>query len=93
MIMKILLNKGIGKPNTLVCTRDDGSTSITRLNIPAEHDLCHYVVETTLGFRDAFYGLVAGVMEIQDFNAPGTAMTLPREALYAEFIVGLFRSS
>ena len=33
------------------------------------HDLIHYVVETTLGYREAFFGLLAAGWDIQDFGA------------------------
>ncbi len=91
MDMQVKLHKGSGKPNTLACVRDDGSTTGTRLNLPVEHDLCHYAVEKTLGIREAFYGLVVGGMDIRDFNAPGMANSVPREAIYTEFIVGLLQ--
>ncbi|MCA9257511.1 MAG: hypothetical protein KDA33_17810 [Phycisphaerales bacterium] len=60
-------------------------------NVGAEHDLAHYAVETTLGYRQAFYGLLAGGMNIGDFDVAGasTKIELPPEAGATEFIVGL----
>jgi hypothetical protein len=81
----------LGSQDTLTCVRDDGSTTITRLNqnVGAEHDLVHYVVETTLGRRDSFYGLVARGWQVQDFDVPGAAkaLNLPDEAGQTEHIV------
>ena len=53
------------------------------------HDLMHYAVETTLGFDEAFYGLVAAGRSIESFNSPRSGKALPRQAGLAEFIVGL----
>ena len=59
--MIIRLTKGkADKPGTLTCVRDDGSQTWQQ-STPyfARHDLIHYAVETTLGYREAFWGLVA----------------------------------
>lgn len=77
----------------LTCIRDDGSVTGIKPRQGAffvRHDLMHYAVETTLELREGFYGMVAGGRSIESFNGPGTASTLPAEAVNAEFIVGLF---
>ncbi|MEE8154426.1 MAG: hypothetical protein V3T53_05645 [Phycisphaerales bacterium] len=91
--MIIRLKKGRGKPDVLTCIRSDGSTTWTRLRIPAQHDLVHYVVETTLGLRDSFYGLVARGVDITDFEKPKEQQTFqtPIEAVHTEYIVGLLQ--
>lgn len=91
--MIIRLKKGRGKPDVLTCIRSDGSTTWTRLRIPAQHDLVHYVVETTLGLRDSFYGLVARGVDITDFEKPKEQQTFqtPIEAIHTEYIVGLLQ--
>ncbi len=93
IVMIIRLKKGKGKPDVLTCIRSDGSTTWTRLRIPAQHDLVHYVVETTLGLRDSFYSLVASGVDITDFEKPKEQQTFqaPTEAVHTEFIVGLLQ--
>jgi hypothetical protein len=54
------------------------------------HDLTHYAVESTLGFRCGFYGLLAEGWEIADFAAPWPRGPIPEEALVVELIVGFF---
>jgi hypothetical protein len=54
------------------------------------HDLTHYAVETELGFREAFYGLVAAGWDLSDFGTPWPRGPLPADALPAEVIVGCF---
>jgi hypothetical protein len=77
----------------LTCVRADGSVTwqrqMGRLGafFPT-HDLTHYAVETTLGYRQGFYGLIADGWEISDFEtAKGD---IPREAREAELVVGVF---
>jgi hypothetical protein len=75
--------------------RADGTTTWQKRTGPtaeffAVHDLTHYAVETTLGYRGAFYGLVASGWDLSDFGAPWRHGALPVEALAAEVIVGLF---
>lgn len=75
----------------LTCEREDGSVTWQRqdgqlgLFFPL-HDLTHFAVESVLGFRDAFFGLIASGRDIED-----TAVsTVPLEAQLAEVIVGFF---
>jgi hypothetical protein len=75
--------------------RADGTTTWQKRSGPtaeyfAVHDLTHYAVETTLGFRAAFYGLVADGWDLSDFGTPWRRGPLPTEALAAEVIVGCF---
>jgi hypothetical protein len=79
----------------LSCVRADGSTTWQRQEgaqgafFPL-HDLTHYSVETVLGFRRAFYGLVADGWDLSTFGEPGTKTRIPEEAGLAEVIVGFF---
>ncbi|HEY5060709.1 MAG TPA: hypothetical protein VII52_04185, partial [Gemmatimonadaceae bacterium] len=56
----------------LSCIRADGTTTWQQQNgklgrfFPL-HDLTHYAVESVLGFRNAFYGLVASGWDLADF--------------------------
>jgi hypothetical protein len=80
----------------LRCTRPDGS--VTWQKQPkhgahfALHDLTHYAVETTLGYRRGFFGLIGEGWEVEDTTGNGTRGSLPAEALEVERIVGLFDS-
>ncbi len=55
----------------------------------AIHDLEHYAVETVLGFRRGFYGLVGEGWDLSDFGSPWPRGPLPADAEPAELIVGL----
>ena len=59
----------------------------------AVHDLTHFAVETTLGLRRAFYGLVREGWGLDDFGPPWPKGPLPPEALRAEMIVGSFATA
>ena len=94
IIMTIRFKKSRpNKPHALSCIRRDGSTTWTRLRVPVQHDLIHYAVETTLGLRDSFYGLLARGMNITDFEKPKAERTfdLTDETVHTEYIVGLFQ--
>jgi hypothetical protein len=51
------------------------------------HDLMHYAVETTLGYREAFFGLINSGWSMESFGETGAAKRLPLEAKYTEFLV------
>lgn len=77
----------------LSCTRADGSVTWQRQEgaqgrfFPL-HDLTHYAVETVLGHREGFYGLLADGWEIGDFGAPWPRGPMPAATLQSEAIVG-----
>ncbi|MBA3960488.1 MAG: hypothetical protein H0X40_01110 [Chthoniobacterales bacterium] len=79
----------------LTCTRPDGSVTWQRqqgklgLVFPT-HDLTHYAVETVMGYKNGFYGLVAAGWEMKDFAAPWPRGPIPREAREVELLIGLF---
>jgi hypothetical protein len=80
---------------SLSCVRSDGSTTWQRQRgshgaVFPPHDLTHYAVETTLGYRHGFYGLIADGWNIEDFAKPWARGPLPDEALEVELIVGFF---
>src|SRR5262245_29535200 len=56
------------------------------------HDLTHFAVETELGIRSAFYGLIASGWSIDDTGARGVAAKLPPDAIFVENVVGTFDS-
>jgi len=68
--------------------RVDGTATWQRKDGPqarffAAHDLTHYAVETTRGYRRGFYGLIAEGYDLHDTSAPW-----PREQDPVEVIVG-----
>jgi hypothetical protein len=76
----------------LACVREDGSRTWQRdpgAFFPV-HDLTHYAVESVLRLSRAFYGLVAGGWDLDDFGSPWPRGRLPVEAVQAELLVGLF---
>ena len=79
----------------LRCDRADGTATWQRqagslASVFPFHDLTHYVVETELGFRSGFFGLVADGWEIKDTSGKTARGPLPVEAVIVEQIVGLF---
>src|SRR5581483_4280261 len=92
-VMRIRIHNRVDGLAVLRCERADGS--VTWQRHPAKnsrffppHDLTHYAVETTLGLRQAFYGLVADGWDLSDFGHPWPRGRLPAEANVAEFLVG-----
>jgi hypothetical protein len=77
----------------LSCVRADGSVTWQRQEgeqgrfFPI-HDLTHYAVETALGHRRGFYGLVAEGWDLTDFGAPWPKGRLPADLDPSELIVG-----
>ena len=99
--MKIIFTKRRNNQASLHCTRADGSETWSKTKHPAMvyHDLIHYVVETELGFRQAFYGLVAAGHDIRSFGLPRAQRpdalkpdNLPQEAHQTEILVGLLQT-
>ncbi len=77
----------------LSCRRADGSVTWQRQDGPQGrffplHDLTHYAVETELGHRRGFYGLVAEGWDLGDFGKPWPRGPMPVEALASELLVG-----
>ena len=80
---------------SITLTRADGSVTWQRQrgqigHVFPPHDITHYAVETSLGYRQGFFGLVADGWEIADFAAPWPRGPIPREAMEVELIVGFF---
>lgn len=87
--MLIRIKKDAKSP-VITCIRDDGSATWSKMpygEFFPRHDLMHYAVETTLGFREAFFGLIASGRTIESFNEPGAARQLPPEAQCTEYFV------
>lgn len=95
MRLTIRIKKGSDGSAALSCTRADGTATWQRqrgaqARFFPRHDLTHYAVETVLGFRHGFYGLVAEGWDLADFGHPWPRGPLPREAEDVERIVGCF---
>jgi hypothetical protein len=80
----------------LRCTREDGTVTwqkqVKHGAHFALHDLTHYAVETALGYRRGFFGLIAEGWDVEDTTGKGARGPLPGEAGEVEQIVGLFDS-
>jgi len=73
--------------------RADGTATWSRKDGPnawffVAHDLTHYAVETILGYRRGFYGLVADGWDLSDFGTPWPRGPLPDDAEPAELVAG-----
>lgn len=93
-MLSLRLKKNRDGSSALSCTRADGSVTWQRqegghARFFALHDLTHYAVETVLGHRRGFYGLVAEGWEFSDFGTPWPRGPLPADADPSELIVGL----
>jgi len=80
----------------LRCTRDDGSVTWQKQSrhaaVFALHDLTHFAVEQTLGYRHGFFGLIRQGWDTDDTGGKGARGPLPPEAMEVERIVGAFDS-
>jgi hypothetical protein len=94
-LLTIRMKKGAEGRTTLSCTRRDGTTTWQRQEggqaaFFPRHDLTHFAVESTLGHKRGFYGLVAEGWDLSDFGTPWPRGKLPPEGNLTEMIVGFF---
>ena len=93
-MLRIEIVKQSDGSGVLRCTRQDGTVTWQKQTRHAAHfalhDLTHYAVETTLGYRQGFFGLIAEGWDVEDTTGKGTRGALPVEAGEVEQIVGLF---
>jgi len=92
-VLRIQITKRADGGGVLRCVREDGSYTWqkqTSRHAPffALHDLTHFAVESTLGFRRGFFGLIAQGWDIEDTTGQGSRGPLPDEAAEVEHIVG-----
>lgn len=95
MPLILTFKKSRNKPTVLHFKRTDGTTTWTKLKPGLEaHDLAHYVIETVLGYKNAFYGLINQGYEVGDFELPREQRpealipaNIPLEAIQTEYIV------
>ena len=94
-MLSIQITKRSDGGGVLRCVRADGSVTWQKQTARqaahfALHDLTHFAVETTLGYRQGFYGLIAAGWDVEDTTGKGARGPLPPEAGEVEQIVGLF---
>lgn len=94
-MLAIQITKRRDGGSVLRCTRADGSVTWQEQEGPNAaflplHDLTHFAVETTLGYRRGFFGLIADGWDIDDTTGKGRHGALPDEAVEVERMVGLF---
>ena len=96
MMLRIQMAKRVDGASVMRCTRPDASVTWQKIvNHGAHfalHDLTHFAVETTLGYRRGFYGLLAEGWDFDDIGGKGARGRLPAEAVEVEQIVGVFDS-
>jgi hypothetical protein len=96
-VLLIQITKRSDGGGVLRCVRADGSVTWQKQDSRhaaffALHDLTHFAVESTLGFRRAFFGLVAEGWEIEETTGKSSRGPLPDEAREVEYIVGALDS-
>jgi hypothetical protein len=95
-VLRIQITKQSDGAVVLHCTREDGSSTWQKHTKHAAHfvlhDLTHYAVETSLGCRRGFLGLIAEGWDLEDTTGKGARGPLPAETVEVEKIVGLFDS-
>ena len=93
--MRIEITKRTDGGAVLKCVRDDASVTWQKQEghqgafFPL-HDLTHYSVESELGIRNAFYGLIADGWDIEDTTGKGARGPLSPDAVFVEHVVGTF---
>jgi hypothetical protein len=91
----VRIKKGTDGRISLSCARADGTATWQKqhgaqASFFPRHDLTHYAVETVLGHRQGFYGLLAAGWNLPDFGTPWPHGALPKDANLTEIIVGFF---
>ena len=91
--MRVELTKKRDGSRVLRCIRADGSVTWQKQTDRyavhfAFHDLTHLAVESVMGYKDGFFGLVAQGWEIDDTTGKGPRGALPAQAVEAEHLVG-----
>lgn len=92
--LKVRLKRRADDSAAITFVRDDGSVTWQRQagsvgQVFPAHDLTHYSVETTFGYTQGFFGLVADGWDISDFATPWPRGPIPPEAQEVELLVGL----
>jgi len=93
--LRITITRRTDGSTVLHCIRSDGSETFQhqrgrRAAFFPLHDLTHLSVESILGFRRGFFGLIADGWDIEDTGGKGLRGALPEEAVAVEHLVGSF---
>ena len=91
--MKIQIKNRANSKHIISYVRDGLETYwIEADNFLVLHDLCHFAIETTLGYKTAFWGLVNSGINPSDFEdkEKRDRLNLSNEAWYAEHLANLF---
>jgi hypothetical protein len=93
--VRVQITKKTDGSGVLRCVRADGSATWQKQTDRhaayfSLHDLTHFAVETELGYRSGFFGLIAEGWEIEDTTGKGARGPLPPEAGEVEMLVGVF---
>jgi len=91
--VKIQIKKRSNSKHVISYLRDGLETYwIEADNFLVLHDLCHFAIETTLGYKTAFWGLIASGINPNVFEnkEKRDALELSNEAWYAEHLANLF---
>ena len=91
--LRVQITKRTDGGAVLKCVRADGTETWQKQQGQSAaffplHDLTHFAVESVLGIRNAFYGLIADGWSIDETGARGVAARLPPEAIFVENVVG-----
>jgi hypothetical protein len=77
MLVRFTKNAPSAPADTLTCTRSDGTVTVG--DLPRQgilpRDAFHFVVETTLGWRDAFFGQIAAGATFDDLGVSPSKKT------------------
>jgi hypothetical protein len=88
--LQVNLKKISADQSSFHCRRPDGTDVWSRVHpFYPHHDLSHFAVESALGLRQGFYGLIADGWDLSDFLEQGAATRLPVEAFWTECVVGV----
>jgi hypothetical protein len=91
--MLLQVTKNNGKPHIIRYKRDDGTDTWMKTDdFFVRHDLSHYAIEKTLGYKTAFMGMLNNGMDIRDFDnrEKRLQITVTQEACNAENMANLF---
>jgi hypothetical protein len=92
-VLLVQITKRSDGGGVLRCVRADGSVTWQKQESRhaaffALHDLTHFAVESTLGFRRGFFGLIAEGWEIEETTGQEARGAIPDESKAVEYIVG-----
>jgi hypothetical protein len=90
--LKIIIKKKAGNKHTISYIREGFEDYwIEADDFLVLHDLCHYAIESTLQYKNAFWGLIAKGINPSVFENKETrdALDLANEAWYAEHLANL----